>query len=160
MLFGLKNAPSVFQRLMNAVVADMTEYAAEYFNDPIIFNETFGDHIQHLRTVLLRLQETGLILKSGKCFLAGNSCCFLGHAVGEGQILLLEAKVKVVVDYSLPLKKKNMRAFLGLTNYYRRFVPSYGTIAIPLNDATRKVAPDWIEWTQERLQAYSSSSML
>ena len=86
MPFGLKNAPSVFQRLMNAIVADLTEYAAAYINNLIIFSETFGDHIQHLRTVLQRLQETGLTLKPGKCFFAENSCCFLGNVVGEGQI--------------------------------------------------------------------------
>ena len=86
MPFGLKNAPSTFQRFINAIVVDLTEYAAAYIDDLIIFSETFEDHIQHLRTVLQRLQETGLILKPGKCFLAGNSCCFLGHVVGESQI--------------------------------------------------------------------------
>ena len=103
---GLKNASSVFQRLMNAIVADLTEYAAVYINDLIIFSETFEDHIQHLRTVLQRLQERGLTLKPGRCFLTGNSCCFLGHVVGEGQIRPLEAKVKVVANSPLPLKKR------------------------------------------------------
>ena len=155
MPFGLKNSPSVFQRMMNTIMADITTFAAAYIGDVVIFSESFQDHVKHLRVVLQRLEETGLKLKPEKCVIAGRSCQFLGHVVGEGQIRPLEAKVKAVAGYPHPTKKKQMRAFLGLTNYYKRFIPGYGAIAVPLNDATtRKLAPDHEEGTQERRDAF------
>ena len=107
----------------------------------------FQDHVKHLRVVFQRLEETGLKLKlkPEKCVIAGSSCQFLEHIVGEGRIRPLEAKVKAVAEYPLLSRKKQMRAFLGLTNYYRRFIPGYGAIAVPLNEATRKLAPDHVE---------------
>ena len=62
--------------------------------------------------------------------------------------------MKAVAEYHIPSRKKQMRAFLGLMNYYRRFIPGYGAIAVPLNEATRKLAPDHVEWTQEWKDAF------
>ena len=154
MPFSLKNAPSAFQRMMNAITADITIFVAAYINDVVIFSDSFQDNVKHLRVVLQWLEETGLKLKPEKCVIAGRSCQFLGHVVREGQIRPLEAKVKAVAGYPYPTKKKQMRAFLGLTNYYRCFIPGYGAIAMPLNDATRKLAPDRVEWTQEHRDAF------
>ena len=72
--------------------------------------------MKHLRAVLQCMEETGLKLQSEKCVSAGNNCQSLGHVVGEGQIWPLEAKVKAVAEYPLPSRKKQMRAFFGLTN--------------------------------------------
>ena len=135
-------------------MADITTFAAANIVDVVIFSESFQDHVKHLRVVLQRLEVTGLKLKPEKCVIAGRSCQFLGHVVGEWQIRPLEAKVKAVDGYPHPTKKKQMRAFLGLTNYYRRFIPGYGAIAVPLNDATRKLAPDHVEGTQELWDAF------
>ena len=154
MPFGLKNAPSTFQRLMNTITADMAEFASAYIDDIVIYSCNFKEHIKHLEIVFVRLEETGLKLKASKCVLAANHCKYLGHCVGEGRIRPLQAKVKVVLDYQQPNKKKDMRAFLGLTNYYWRFVPDYGTIAIPLTEATRKCAPDKVEWTKDKVTAF------
>ena len=154
MPFGLKNAPSVFQRMMNTIMANLTTFAAAYIDDLVIFSETFQDHVKHLRVVFQHLEEMGLKLKPEKCAIAGSSCQFLGHIVREGQIWPLEAKVKAVAEYPLPSRKKQMRAFLGLTNYYRCFIPGYGAIVVPLNEATRKLAPDHVEWIQKWKDAF------
>ena len=154
MPFGKKNAPSVFQRMLSSIMADITTFAAAYIDDVVIFSESFQDHIKHLRVVLQQLEETGLKLKPEKCVIAERSCQFLGHVVREGQIRPQEAKVKAVAGYPHPTKRKQMRAFLGLTNYFRCFISGYGAIAVPLNDATRKLAPDHVELTQERRDAF------
>ena len=154
MPLGLKKCAFGIQRIMNAIMADITTFAAAYIDDVVIFSESFQDHVKHLRVVLQRLEETGLKLKPEKCIIVGRSCQFLGHVVGEGQIRPLEAKVKAVGGYPHPTKKKQMGAFLGLTNYYRCFIPGYSAIVVPLNDATRKLAPDHVEWTQERRDAF------
>ncbi len=83
------------------------------------------------------LEEMGLRLKAGKFCIAEGHCQYLGHRVSEGEIRPLEAKVKAIQDYPRPLKKKNLCAFLGLSNYYRRFVLGYGSM-VPLTEATRK----------------------
>ena len=78
MPFGLKNAPSVFQRMMSTIMADLTTFAAAYIDDLVIFSETFQDHMKHLRVVFQRLEETGLKLKPEKSVIAGSSFQFLG----------------------------------------------------------------------------------
>ena len=110
MLFGLKNAPSVYQRMMNTIIADLTIFAAAYIDDLIIFSESFQDHVKHLRVVFQRLEETGLKLKPEKCVIAGSSSHFLGHIVGEGQIWPLEAKVKVVAEYRCSIKEETNKS--------------------------------------------------
>ena len=74
--------------------------------------------------------------------------------MGRGVVQLLEAKVEVVRSYPKPKKKKDMRAFLGLANYYRRFIAGFASIAVPLTDATRKIAPDKINWSHEMEEAF------
>ena len=118
---------------MNAIMANITTFAAAYIDDVVIFSELFQDNVKYLRVVLQRLKETGL--KPEKCVIAGRSCQLLGHVVGEGQIRPLEAKVKAVAGYPHPTKKKQMRAFFGLANYYRCFIPGYSAMAGPLHDA-------------------------
>ena len=79
MPFGLKNAPSVFQRLMNSMLADMARFSAAYIDDIVVFSKTFEEHIVHLEAVYSRLEETGLVLKPTKCKLAEPTCQYLGH---------------------------------------------------------------------------------
>ena len=154
MPFGLKNAPSLFQRMMNAALADMASFAAAYIDDIVVFSLNFDEHLSHLEAVLIRMGELGLTLKARKCQLARSDCQFLGHRVGRGQVRPLQAKIEAFQKYPRPKRKKEMRAFLGLANYYRRFIPGYGSMAVPLTDTTRKNAPDMVEWTSDREQAF------
>ena len=86
---------------------------------------TIEDHLKHLEAVLRRLREIGLKLKPKKCTLVKSNCNYLGHMVGRGEVRPLEAKVETVKNYTKPIKKRDMRAFLWLSNYYRQFMPGY-----------------------------------
>ena len=154
MPFGLKNAPSVFQRMMNAALADMASFTAGYIDDIVVFSLNFDERLSHLEAVLIRMGELGLTLKARKCQPARSDCHFLGHRVGRGQVRPLREKIEAIQKYPKPKRKKEMRAFLGLANYYRRFNPVYGSIAVPLTDTTRKNAPDTVEWMSDRELAF------
>ena len=154
MPFGLKNAPSVFQRLMNSILADMARFSAANKDDIVLFSKTFEEHIVHLEAVFSRLEEMGLVLKPMKYKLAEPTYQYLGHRVEAGEVRPLQAKIDDLTSYPKPLKKKDMRSFLGLAIYYRWFIPGFGSIAVPLTESTRKQAPDRIVWTSVRLAAF------
>ena len=92
MPFGMKNAPSVFQRLMNSMLADMARFSAAYIDDIVVFSKTFEEHIVHLEAVYSRLEETGLGLKPTKCKLAEPTCQYLGHRVGAEEVVRCRPK--------------------------------------------------------------------
>ena len=143
MPFGLKGAPSTFQRLMDVVLAPCAQFASAYIDDITIFSDSWEDHLQHLDQVLQCLQKAGLTAKPPKCFLATTSCSFLGHRVGGGRVALEEAKVAAIAD-----RAPNGKS-LGLAGYYRRFVQSFAEKAALLTDCTKKEYPDKIKWTQD-----------
>ena len=155
MPFGLKNAPSVFQRLMNSMLANMASFAAAYIDYVVIFSTNFEEHLNHLEAVFTRLEEGDRADPETpqKCNLAVPNCQYLGHMVGAGEVRPLQAKIEVLTQYPKPVKKKDMKAFLCLANYNRRFVLGYSSAAVQLTEA-RKQAPDKIEWTTRRLAVF------
>ena len=146
MPFGLVAAPSMFQRLMDMILEETPSYAAAYLDNVIIHSNTWDEHLAHLQEVFQRLRDAGLTIKEGKCKFACNKCTYLGHTVGQGQVHPLVAKVRAVQEYTQPKTKKDVRAFLGLCGYYRRFVPNFATIATPLTNLTKKDRPNVVEW--------------
>ena len=149
MPFGLVAAPSTFQRLMDQIFHDTHQYAVAYLDDIIVHSQTWDEHIYHLREVFTRLQQAGLKIKEKKCRFACNSCTYLGHVVGNGQVRPMEAKVKAVKEFKQPKTKKDVRAFLGLCGYYRRFITTFSTRATPLSNLTRKEMPKRVIWTEQ-----------
>ena len=113
MPFGLVAAQSTFQRLMDQIFHDTHQYAVAYLDDIIVHSQTWDEHIYHLREVFTRLQQAGLKIKEKKCRFSCNSCTYLGHVVGNGQVRPMEVKVKVVKEFKQPKTKKDVRAFLG-----------------------------------------------
>ena len=93
MPFGLNGAPATFQRLMDRVIQGLDEFAAAYLDDLIIFNETFDDHLKHIRRILKRLREAGLTAKGKKCLFGADHCVYLGHIVGGGQVRPEQSKL-------------------------------------------------------------------
>ena len=133
MPFGLVNAPATFQRLMATVFGDMNfESLLIYLDDIIIFSSTIEEHVERLRKVFHRLREHGLKLKPSKCQLFKSSVKYLGHVVSEEGITTDPAKTAALKDWPIPKCKKDVRSFLGMTGYYRRFVFQYAKIAAPL----------------------------
>ena len=119
MPFGLKGAPATFQRLVNRVLRGLEESSGAYVDDIIVFSTLWVDHIRHLRAVLGRLKEAELTAKVSKCHFGVTACSYLGFVVVGGLVKLELSKVQAVLDFPTPTYKTGVRAFLGLTGYYR-----------------------------------------
>ena len=107
------------------------------------------DLIEHLKHLSIRLWEAGLTVKPAKCTLGAATCTYLGHVVGNGAVRTEPSKLQAVADFPRPRTKTQVREFLGLTGYYRRFIPNYATLATPLTDLTKKSAPTQVQWTDK-----------
>ncbi|CAM5130705.1 unnamed protein product [Natator depressus] len=153
--FGLRNAPATFQRLVDGLLAGLGEYAVAYLDDVAIFSDSWADHLEHLQKVLERIREAGLTVKAKKCQIGLNRVTYLGHQVGQGTISPLQAKVDAIQKWPVPKSKKQVRSFLGLAGYYRRFVPHYSQIAAPLTDLTKKKQPNAVQWTEKCQKAFN-----
>lgn len=146
--FGLCNAPVTFQRLMNTVLAGLIyKSCAVYLDNIVVASRTFEQHLRDLEEVLARLRSAGLSIKLDKCQFCRKELTFLGYRVTKEGILPNEEKVKAVVDFATPVNAKQVRQFLGITSYYRRFIHEYARYAEPLFALTR--ADVLFEWTQD-----------
>lgn len=146
--FGLHGAPATFQRLMDIVLNDCSRFAAAYLDDVVIYSESWEEHLQHLGVVLTKIQGAGLTLNTNKCSWAQEEVKYLGYLVGHGQIKPQVEKVKAIQLIPGPLTKKQVRSFLGLVGWYRRFVPHFATLAAPLTELTKKSVSKII-WNDE-----------
>ena len=142
MPFGLRNGPSVFQRLMDTLLHKEKAISQVYIDDIAVFSSSWEDHCKHIGIVLGRLKQAGLTANIKKCQWGQTQVEFLGHVVGRGMVSPAELKVKAVRDFQMPKSKKGVRQFLGLTGYYRRFIPNYADHSFHLTEATKKTAPD------------------
>ena len=153
MPFGLTNAVASFQRLMDLLMSDLNlEICLTYLDDLILFSSTLEEHLERLEKVLKRLQDANLKLKPSKCFIMQTKVHFLGHEISEAGVATDSQKVQLVKDWPAPTTLKQLRGFLGLTGYYRRFVQDYSKIALPLNKLLRKNRK--FIWTTQCQQAF------
>ena len=148
MPFGLQGAPATFQRLMDSVVSGL-DFCAAYLDDLIVHSETWKEHLTHLEHVFVRLEQAGLTVKASKCQIGMKECVYLGHVVGNGQVRPEPSKLEAVDAFPTPKTKKQVRTFLGLSGYYRRFIQNYASLAAPLSDLTRKSLPKQVQWTDK-----------
>ena len=155
MPFGLCNAGSTFQRLMDVVMSGLhLDVCLVYLDDIILFSRTVDEHLERLVRVLGRLRSAGLKLKPEKCSLMQRSVSFLGHVVSGEGIATDPKKIETVMEWPVPNSVKEVRSFLGLTGYYRRFVKGYASIAAPLHALTKKGRV--FEWTEETQDAFET----
>ena len=153
MLFGLSNAPGTFERLMETVLQGMQwERAVLYLDDIIVFSDSVEEHLKRLEEILQRLRAANLMLKPSKCHFFKRQVEFLGHIVSQYGVSTDPHKVEAVKEWPTPRRVRDVRAFLGLTGYYRRFIQNYGEIAKPLHELTEKNS-EFI-WTTERERAF------
>lgn len=146
--YGLRNAPIAFQSVMAQVLQGINfKYALVYIDDILIHSSSFEEHLAHLQEVFHRLNNANLKLQPKKCQFAAKRVEYLGHYFSRKGIEVNPAKIEVVKTYPPPKTCKQLKAFLGLTNYYRRFVKDYAKITAPLN-ALLKQDADYI-WSQD-----------
>jgi len=159
MPFGLKNAPAVFQRLMQRVLMglnpeDGASFVSVYLDDIIIYSETLEDHLKHLQLVLQRFDKAGLKLKPSKCHFVCEAVQYLGHTITPEGIKPNSDRVVAVQEYPVPTSVKAVRQFVGLVSYYRRFIRGFAKIAEPLHALTRKDAV--FEWSKSCQEAFDT----
>ena len=153
MPFGLCNAPSTFERLMERVLSGLQwKIALLYLDDIIVFSSTVEQQLERLRLVFERIRKANLQLKPKKCHLFRKEVSFLGHRVSADSVTTEEDKVQAVKEWPVPKTVKAVRSFLGLTGYYRRFVKDYANVASPLIALTQKSAT--FKWGEEEQRAF------
>ncbi|KAL4023208.1 hypothetical protein IC575_016959 [Cucumis melo] len=142
MSFGLTNAPAVFMDLMNRVFREFLDtFVIVFIDDILIYSKTEAEHEEHLRMVLQTLRDNNLYAKFSKCEFWLKQVSFLGHVVSKAGVSVDPAKIEAVTGWTRPSTVSEVRSFLGLAGYYRRFVENFSRIATPLTQLTRKGAP-------------------
>ncbi|KAJ9522296.1 hypothetical protein QJQ45_008124 [Haematococcus lacustris] len=156
--FGLTNAPATFQRMMNNVFKPLiNECVLVYIDDILVMSNTPEEHVQHLRQVLQLMRENKFYAKLAKCEFNKTQLAFLGHIVGSKGIAVDPAKV--VKEWPTPRNLKDLQAFLGLANYFRRFISNFSSLAAPLTNLTSKqvaAAYDWEHFGGAELEAFNA----
>jgi len=152
---GLCNSPGVFMALMNDTFrAYLDQFVLVFLDDIIVYSDTLEDHERHLRLALQRLREQRLYAKLSKSALCQTEVEFLGHYVGRDGLRVMEDKIEAVRDWPVPTTMRELRAFLGLAGYYRRFVRGFSEIALPLTELTRNVAHQRLQWGARQQLAF------
>ncbi|WVZ58136.1 hypothetical protein U9M48_008439 [Paspalum notatum var. saurae] len=153
MSFGLTNAPAYFMNLMNKVFMEyLDKFVVVFIDDILIYSKTEEEHEEHLRLVLQKLRDHKLYAKLSKCEFWLDQVPFLGHIVSKGGIMVDPSKISSVMDWKVPEVVKEVRGFLGLAGYYRRFIESFSRIAKPMTSLLEKGVP--FIWTKERQAAF------
>ncbi|WVZ51471.1 LOW QUALITY PROTEIN: hypothetical protein U9M48_002616 [Paspalum notatum var. saurae] len=148
MSFGLTNAPAYFMYLMNKVFMEyLDKFVVVFIDDILVFSTNEEEHEKHLRMVLQKLRENQLYAKLSKCEFWLLEVSFLGHIISKGGISVDPCIIKVVQDWVAPQNVSEIRSFLGLAGYYRRFVKNFSKIAQPLSKLLAKGAT--FEWTNK-----------
>ncbi|KAK8939259.1 hypothetical protein KSP39_PZI011311 [Platanthera zijinensis] len=139
MPFGLTNAPAAFMALMNSVFkAFLDQFVIVFIDDILIYSKTEEEHAQHLRQVLQTLREQQLYAKFSKCAFWLTEVAFLGHVINAEGLAVDPAKIEAILNWTRPKSVTEVRSFLGLAGYYRKFVKDFSKLALPLTQLTRK----------------------
>jgi hypothetical protein len=148
MPFGLTNAPTIFMDLMNRVFRSyLDKFVVVFIDDILIYSSSQMEHANHLREVLETLRRNKLYAKLSKCEFWLNEVVFLGHVISEKGISVDPKKIEAVLRWERPTNVTEIRSFLGLAGYYRRFIEGFSTIASPMTQLTRKEVK--FEWSKE-----------
>ena len=153
--FGLKNAPATFQRILQKVLGKLLyKGAINYLDDIIIYSKTFEEHLQLLQQVFALLKQHNIKLKLSKCHFAQTEVQYLGYIIGTDGIKPSPEKITAVQKFPTPLNIRDVRRFLGLANYYRRFINQFSIITKPLTNLLKKETKFY--WNNEHEIAFQT----
>jgi hypothetical protein len=141
MSFGLTNAPAHFMYLMNSVfMPELDKFIMVFIDDILIYSKSKEEHVQHLQVILQRLQDHQLYAKFSKCAFCLKEVSFFGHVISAEGIAVDPSKIQEVLDWKSPKSVTQIRSFLVLAGYYRRFIPNFSKIAKPMTQLLEKEA--------------------
>src|SRR3954462_13361361 len=139
MPFGVTNAPGVFMEYMNRIFHSyLDKFVVVFIDDIIIYSKSEEEHAEHLRVVLELLKEKKLYAKLSKCEFWLSEVSFLGHVISKDGIAVDPTKVEAVSQWEASKSVSEIRSFLGLASYYRKFIEGFSKLALPLTKLTRK----------------------
>jgi hypothetical protein len=154
MPFGLTNAPATFQCAMNSILAPfLRKFVMVFLDDILVYSGSWAEHLHHLRLVFDILREHKFFLKRSKCAFGKTELSYLGHIISQQGVAADPSKTEAMQKWPTPSSVSELRGFLGLTGYYRRFVKNYGIIAKPL---TTLLQQKFFRWTAEAETAFST----
>ena len=157
MPFGLRNAPSVFQRFIQDILSEtLGIFVQVYLDDIIIYSKDLKSHIQHVRKVLSLLIDNGLLAKLEKCEFHVEKTKFLGFIVSVNGLSMDQDKVKSILDWPSPKNLKELQSFLGLCNYYRKFIKNFAGKMEPLRKLLKKNNGFIWDNTRVRVRGYKN----
>jgi hypothetical protein len=152
MPFGLSNAPAIFQELMSIVLQDCSDFATAYLDDILIFSSSLEEHLSHLRLIFSRLRQHGLKLKLKKCSFLQEETNYLGFVIDTNGVKPDPKKVAAIRSLPAPTCVREVRSFIGMCSYYRRFIPNFSQIADCIVALTKKNAR--FKWLAEHEKAF------
>ncbi|MBM3939179.1 MAG: hypothetical protein FJ333_11085, partial [Sphingomonadales bacterium] len=153
MPFGLKNAGQTFQRMMDNVLEEMDSSFC-YMDDVMVASFSEDEHLEDLRNLFGRLEKHGLVLNEDKCEFGKQGLEYLGHWVSASGIRPVESKVEAIKNFPAPQSVSSLQTFLGMINFYRRFLRGAAGILKPLTDALKGAKKGKLEWTEEMTAAF------
>ena len=152
MPFGLRNAAQTFQRFMDEVLQGLS-FAYAYIDDILIASVDETEHLQHLREIFERFTQYGIVINPVKCVFGEPSLDFLGHTINNQGVAPLPQKVEAVQQYPEPKTVKKLQGFLGLVNFYHRFLPNVAALMKPLTSMLKTTKKDLV-WTEVERTAF------
>ena len=153
--FGLTNAPATFMNLMHSIFREqLDDFVIIFLDDILVYSKDLDSHVAHVRQTLSILRHHQLYAKVSKCAFFQSSVEYLGHVVSAQGLQVDPAKVQAVQDWKIPTNVTEVRSFLGLAGYYRRFIPQFARIAAPLTNLTRKNIP--FTWSLREGEAFTA----
>ena len=142
--FGLRNAPSTFQRFIDIVLRDL-DFVFAYQDDILVASKNENEHVTHLDILFNKLAEFGLTISMDKSSFFKNEVKFLGHKISKDGISVLEEKLDAISNYPVPSSVKSSKRFLGMVNFYRRFIPNAAKFMASLHDLEK--VKERFEWS-------------
>jgi hypothetical protein len=158
MPFGMMNSAATLVRGIRKMLSGMN-CVVSFIDDILVHSKTWSEHVSTLRELFERLEAAQFTARPSKCIIATDNVDFIGHHIGQGIVSPHDDNISKIRDAPRPKTKKEVRSFLGLTGFYREYIPDYAAIAVPLTDLTKKGGPVTVTWGNAQEKAYKSLIM-